>query len=237
MTFSQAALCFAATTLLCGCGISVAREVSAKVLKADGLNFVSGAPKGSSARPLNETSRVAAGEDVHSGDDGRVALSLVPGALLQLEPNSMLTIEQLNIAKDGNATGPTMRRRLRVRLSKGTIVVIVDFDPQSIDWCIDTPHGELSTVSSGLCRLEVSAEKTRLTSLRGEFAFRAREQDPESRVAAGFVQEWPSARVVSFPADSDVRSQQDVQESLSVERILLKLEGRERFIPYPWRQP
>ena len=129
-----------------------------------------------------------------------------------------------------------IRRSLRIRLSEGAIVVIVDFDPQSAGWCIATPHGELSTAAAGLCRLEVTAAKTRLTAVRGEFAFRAHEQDSESRVAAGYMQEWPSPRVVPLPADSDVQSQRDVQESLSVERILLKLETRERFVPYPWRQ-
>ena len=64
-------------------------------------------------------------------------------------------------------------------------MVIVDFEPQSSDWGIATPHGEISAAAAGLCRLEVTAAKTRLTSVRGEFAFRAREQGPESRVAAG----------------------------------------------------
>ena len=185
---------------------------------------------------MKDKSPLTVGETIHSGGDGSVALSLLPGALLQLEPNSTLTIEQLKITKDGNATEGGIRRGLRIRLSEGAIVLIVDFEPQSADWGIATPHGELSAASAGLCRLEVTAAKTRLTSVRGEFAFRAREQDHKSRVEAGYVQEWPSPQVVPFPADSDVRWQREVQESLSVERILLTLEGRERFVPYPWRQ-
>jgi len=234
--FPLTAVCFVAAALLCGCGSSVAREVSARVLQAEGLNSVTGTKKGSSGRPLGETSRVTVGERIHSGIDGRLALSLLPGTLLQLAPNSTLTIEQLKVTKEGNTTERTMSRRVRVRLLEGAIVVIVDFDPPSAGWCIDTPHGELSTASAGLCRLEVTAENTRLTSVRGEFAFRARNESPENLVAAGYVHEWPSHRMASFPADSDAQSQRDVHESLSVERILLKLEARERFIPYPWRQ-
>ena len=194
-----AAFLFIATTFLCGCGSSMAREASAKVLKADGLNFVSRPKQGSNERPLKEKSPVTVGETIHSGGDGRVALSLLPGALLQLEPNSTLTIEQLKITKDGNATEGGISRGLRIRLSEGAIVVIVDFEPQSADWGIATPHGELSAASAGLCRLEVTAAKTRLTSVRGEFAFRAREQDHKSRVEAGYVQEWPSPQSCSIP--------------------------------------
>ena len=84
-------------THLCGCGSSLAREASARVLKADGLNFVTEPKPESKERPLKEESPVMVGEKIHSGSDGRVALSLLPGALLELEPNSKLAIEKLTI--------------------------------------------------------------------------------------------------------------------------------------------
>ena len=99
-----AAIFFVSATLLCGCGSSFSREVSARVLKTDGLNFVTGPKRESKERPLKEKSPVMVGEKIHSGSDGSVALSLLPGALLQLEPNSTLTIEKLKITKDGSTT-------------------------------------------------------------------------------------------------------------------------------------
>ena len=85
-----AAFLTAAATLLCGCGNSLAREVSARVLKADGLNFVTEPKQGSERAPIEGKIAGNVGETIHSGSDGSVALSLLPGALLQLEPNSTL---------------------------------------------------------------------------------------------------------------------------------------------------
>lgn len=207
------------------------------MLQVDGVTSVSTASRQSIDPASRPTSHVAVGETIHTGADGRMALSLVPGTLIQLEPNSTLTVERLKITKAGNAANRAMGRSLRLRLSKGVVVILLEFGPRPTDGSIETPNGALALGSRGLCRLEVKAEKARLTCLRGEFPFRMNEGDFVHPVPAGYVQEWPSPRNVSFPADSDASSQSDVEESLGVERILLELERHERFSPYPWRQP
>ena len=157
---------------------------------------------------------------------------ILPGMLVRLHPGSSLRIEKIRLGKNGNATDEAMSRFVQLRLLKGTVDVVLEFEPQPRRWQILTAYGALTSVRPGTCRLTVTETGARLDSLRGEFAFGSEDSVP---VAAGYFLESPSANRDSFPVETDPAAQENVVEMLAVERNLLELENRTRFSPFPWR--
>lgn len=191
-------------------------------------------PDGRTKRPVVRGSRIHAGETIATAEDGRLAIALLPGALVQLEPESRFFIEKLALGKNGFAAAEAMHRSVRVRLMEGTLFCLVRFETEPPDWILETPHGRLLTGSGGLCRIEVGGGKTRIICARGGFTFQSEDGTVPIPLEPGYVYDWPP-HSTPFPAELDLQTLPAIQLTTNVERNLLELEAGLRFKPYPWR--
>ena len=215
--------------------MAITRKVEAVVLSAEGEASAS-ASSGSPTRfDLRAGARISPPASMVTNSDATLALSAVPGALVELEQESELRLMSLKITKNGNRVQEAIRREVRLQLERGALVASVQFESEPAAVAIDTPAGVLSMSSPALCRVEVRNQITRVTCARGAVAFHpqgaasATVQAPESR-------EWPAGESEHIPADFDVRAIEEIEKSKEVEQKLLGLEERRRLSPFPWRQ-
>jgi len=219
-----------------GCTGKITRETTATLLALEGSVLIQGSAQGEASRAAQPRAQIRKGETVRTGSDASAALMLLPGALIQLGPDSALRIEKLALTKDGNALNNAMSRVVLLSLLEGTADLVVHPEPSRCQWNVETSNGRLASVRPGTCRLSVKQGLTRVTCLRGAFSFVGSDDVTAVEIEDGCFKEWPSERGDAQPVETDSRAQEDVDQALDVERNLLELQRRERFTPFPWRQ-
>src|SRR6266852_550869 len=128
-TESRHTVCrFSSSTILCCLGLSAflgscdrfeTREVLATVLAVDGKATV---VHEANAMPAGQLSLLAVGDRLRTERDGKVMVSLVPGARVVLSRDSELEVEELKIHRLGAAVSHAVRaRNAHIRLLQGSI--------------------------------------------------------------------------------------------------------------------
>lgn len=219
--------------LLCGCREVVTREVGARILALDGPSYLDSFDR--TRRSLALTSRWWSGETLQVGPAAELGVLLLPGALLDLNAQTEVSLDELQLGKDGNASAEAMHRRFRLRLTEGAITAVVLFEAEAAACVIQTPHGSLEFRVPTVCRIEVRPAGTRLICIRGEVHFKALHEETFSIISGGYVREWPSSAMDSLPVEEDSQALDEVEKCLVVERKLLGLQTRERSYSFPWR--
>lgn len=222
---------------LLGCGEHALRGVKGPVLETRGTVFVSSTGSGQESGRLRDRPSVQAGDVIETGDDGQAAFALLPGALVLIEPGSKLRIEELKLGKNGFASAEGMTRLCKVKLDRGVLYALVQWESEPPAWKVTTAHGRLASGPAGICRIETDSVKTRIISARGDFTFVEQPSRHVSPVGAGYAHEWPLPAHDAFPAELDQQTLRDVQRTRDVEQKLLELQQRLQLTPYPWRRP
>lgn len=181
-------------------------------------------------------SRIAPGDTLMTSADARVALALLPGALIHGEPLSEIRVKSLKLTKNGNRVQEAMRRQVHLELARGTLLTSVAFESTGEGVLIETPRGKVSLASPALCWIEVRDDATRVTCARGAVSFHARGDETPTTIQAPAFREWPAENQEQIPADFDVRATEEIEKAKEVEQKLLGLEERRRLSPFPWRR-
>src|SRR5882724_11638941 len=102
---------------------------------------------------LEVNSPLIPGDQVWTGEDGRLEIQLADGSLLRLDRNSRLSL--LNLAdREGSFDDTTL-----LRLMNGSLYIRADnFDAHSRRFQIDTPAGSVFLLSGGSFRLDVGVD-------------------------------------------------------------------------------
>jgi len=102
---------------------------------------------------LEINSPLIPGDQIWTGEDGRLEIQLADGSLLRLDHGSRLSL--LNLAdREGNFDNTIL-----VRLLNGSLYVRADnFDAHNRRFQIDTPAGSVFLLSGGVYRLDVDAD-------------------------------------------------------------------------------
>lgn len=214
------------------CSERLARDVSAAVLASSGFATITRAEREPGA-PVTVGARVLPGGTLHTGSDAMISLMLMPGALVQIGPNSTVRLEKLRLAKNGYATDEAMSRMCLLRLVTGTMDVVVQFEAAPEHFRIETTEGAFLWTDPASARLTATAGRLRVQCTRG-LINTLPANAPAGQLAAGQFQEWPSQSPAKW-AETDASAQSEVEESLRAERNLLELQRRERLRPFPWR--
>jgi hypothetical protein len=193
--------------------------------------------RGNDAQPLTTTSRLSAGDSIRTTKDAQVRVLLVPGMLVALGSDCELQIEQLRIAKDGDAmVDPMLARNGRIRLMRGVLDGTVEqSDIPRVDLIVATLLGEIVARSGSSFRVEAVQEHARILCVRGQLQLHAAHH-LTTALDPGFFEDWPGLVGAPKAADSEAKAQEDLVEALEQEHLLLLLENRERFAPAPWRR-
>ncbi len=209
--------------VLSGCWEGMSRQVVATILSLRG-QIVYSSKKGGSFEPVSSETKLGAGSTLRTPTDGAINLALIPGALTQISGDSELKIEELELTKDGNETGDAIRERIaRVGFRRGEMVVLFDGFAR---FTIQTPQATITVLPGCLIRLDVDANRTRVTCVRGKI-FAAQKPGQISAVEAGYVCEWPSDHG-PVPAADDPQGQIDTTVTLQSGRELRDLEAARR---------
>ena len=188
-------------------------------------------------QPIEAGSQLSTGDVVDTETAARVRVSLLPGLLADIGESSELHIEQIRVAKDGNAMMDAMRaREVRLRLVRGSLTAVVEKNNQAIGTLtVDTPFGIVTAMAGTLCRIEVSDQRARIICLRGNLQMQAR-GGSGAMLETGFFEDWPSAIAAPRAVDEDAQVQAEVVAAFDIQSELLSLENRARFAPAPWRR-
>src|SRR5438128_8160559 len=226
MRHTVLAVCFAVCSLLAnGCSKGISRATAATVLTVKG-RVVFGDAERNNFQSVTLKSRIHNGDTVRSSDGASVDLALIPGALAGLSGDSEIKIEELKITKDGNETAGGMRdRTARIRLNRGKIIVLFSpSDRSASQFAIKARQLTIKPDSDCLFCVRTDGTTTRVTCAKGEVNASADGQSPVT-IAAGYFQQWPTARTEPLLAADDATAQIDVTESLETGERLEKLES------------
>ena len=222
---------------LFSCTRGVSRQAKAVVLSAEGSAMVE-RDGGGTSQSVAIGSQLSVSDVIETGEDGRLRLRLLPGLLAALGNNSQLQIEELRVAKDGNAMVDAMLlRKAQLRLSRGLLDAVVQkADAASATLIVDTPFGLVNASGGCVCRITVADQRARILCVRGTLQIQASNGSP-TVVDAGFFVDWPAPADAVLAADSNGEVQSDVVGALDKVQELLTLQSREVFSPAPWRRP
>jgi hypothetical protein len=215
MRYSLIALSITICSLLANsCSKSISRATAATVFSIKG-KVVFGDAQRSGYQPVTLKSRIHDGDIVRSSDSASLDLALIPGALAQLSGESEINIQELKITKDGNETAGGMGdRSARIRLDRGKIIVLFSpSDNSPSQFVITTRELTIKPDSDCLFCVRTDGTTTRVTCAKGKVNASTDRQSPVT-IAAGYFQQWPTARKEPIPAAEDATAQIDITESL-----------------------
>ena len=222
MRLSVLAIFIALCSLLAnGCSKGITRTTAATVPSLKGRVIVGNA-EGNDFRPLTLKSKIHDGDTVRSPRDASIDLTLIPGALARLPGDSEVKIDELSITKDGNQTaGGMLDRHARIRLIRGKIIIVFSpSDTSASHLAINAGQLAIDPDSDCLFSVWTDGKTTRVTCTRGHINASGEAQPPVT-IAAGYFQQWPTARIQTIAAANDATAQIDITESLEAEEQLL----------------
>lgn len=221
-----------------GCDGRVTRAAMATVLQTNGA--VSVTAKGRSFAPelRGSVSHLQAGDHLRSGDSASIDFSALPGIFVHLGADSDLEIGKLSVTKDGHAMRDAMKaREVRLRLIRGSLVVVVSYADERSRIVVSTPRIRLSARAGSTFRLQIEGEKDRATCVRGRINVRPDRSGARTQIEAGYFLEFPSVtNVPRQAAESGQRAQSETAAALEMEAHLLSLNRREQAAVVPWRR-
>jgi ferric-dicitrate binding protein FerR (iron transport regulator) len=215
----------AVSQLLNGCEQAVSREVLATVLSTRG-QVVCANGKTNDFHPLKSETEPGGGDTLRTLDGGQLSLVLVPGALVQMDEDSELKIQELRLRKDGNETEDGMRNRTaRIQLNHGSIdIVFQRGDESEIRFVINTGEVTVSATEDCTFQVQVQMRRGRVTCARGKVYA----QLPNSAalpVKGGYFLDWADNGATTFSVVDDARAQSDTADLLKAEAELRDLES------------
>jgi hypothetical protein len=97
-------------------------------------------PGSSEFKNLSEGMQLQAGSKIRTGKNGEAVVVIVPGAAMQISPNSEVTVDSMSVNE--TASGETAKRKALVSLSNGTVSALIDPKrSKETDFKIQTPQG------------------------------------------------------------------------------------------------
>jgi hypothetical protein len=215
MRYSLIALSIATCSFLAnGCSKSISRATAATVFSVRG-EVVFGNAERNDFHPVTLKSRMHDGDTVRSSAGASLDLALIPGALTQVCGDSEINIEELKITKDGNETaGGMLDRTARIGLSRGKIIILFSpSDNSPSQFVVKARELTIKPDSDCLFCVRADGTTTRVTCAKGKVNASTDGQSPVT-IAAGYFQQWPTARKEPIPAADDATAQIDITESL-----------------------
>ncbi|MEP6809380.1 MAG: hypothetical protein ABI992_03990 [Chthoniobacterales bacterium] len=222
-----------ATLTAASCTGDLRREVGARIIALEGSASILRSPASPSESATLE-SVIRPGASLETARSSTASLFLLPGALLQIGPESALRLEKLALEKDGNATDEAMERTIQLHLAHGTLDLVVQFESNPGKCRVSTSTGTFSCTTPTTCRFQTGPSGTRITVVRG--AIEIENGGGNFReIEAGFFTDGPAAANLQA-IELDPQAQKDTEEVLQMEQKLLRIETHMRKISFPWRQ-
>lgn len=228
----QYALSFVVLLAFCSCAPAFHRKVSAQVLASSGK--VSGKLAGRHL-PLAKGQWIEEGTTITCGSEGRADLMLLPGILVELGPDSEMTVQRLRLSRDGDQTiHPMVARAAIIRLAGGTLFGSVGQAQTRSRLIVETDAGRISADPQRAFKLIVRRDKIWLLSARGNVDFTAAGGEENVIVSPAQFADLPGDRSAQPAAAARHEIQAQVPEILGVQRRLVALASDSALSFLPW---
>jgi hypothetical protein len=201
-------------------------QVLATVLNAEGkTTFGNRNEIDKNPRLLSAASHVAVGDELKTTRYGKVSLSLVPGIFVEVAEQTDLRIDQLRLAKWGNAMVDAMKSRLAILdLSKGIVRASVSsLGAGEYDLKIKTEVGMVIAGRGSLFTLQMDGPTARITCVQGEVNWKSAHGNSTESISPGYFYASSSGDKTpqrSSPASADAQAQSEVAAALEFASFL-----------------
>jgi hypothetical protein len=208
-----------------GCDRPQTRRVLAQVLDIRGDAFtVSNSTMDSATRtPLRPNSVVDVGNTVSTSENGVAIIALTPGIVVQLNPNTNVTLEDLLLTKSSRTTFFVMESRTaRIRLLRGSIDASIISTITDTNLTVELPGGTLVAAQTSSVHLVAGLDTARATVAEGEVNIRRQQATAADLVKAEQFAEWGVSIGTTFsqssPVDVDQSARQEFDQACDAQR-------------------
>ncbi len=164
---------------------------------------------------MNPDSSFEVGQTIVTTETGTAIISLVPGLMVQLNPNTKVVLDELLLTKSNQITFFVMESRsARVRLLRGSVCAWVAPTITQTELHIELPVGDLVASQTTSFYVGVGRETVRVTTWKGEATVQSKERGPQS-VTEGCFEDWSISTGMPLGPASDI-GEQAAQELVAV---------------------
>ena len=219
---------------LASCRPWFTRQVSGEILAVEGAP--EGILQGKTIR-LTERTGISPGMTIRVPPGSRIDLLLLPGILIELQPDTEVEIERLRLSRDGDESiRPMIAREATIRLLRGALFATVGHAPTRSGLEIETLVGSVIAGSGRAFMTAAEGQKLRIVSARGKVAFAPLDGTPLIKIEPGYFAVLPGASATpQSAAESGAPAQKEVAETIKTESQLRQLERENQASFRRWR--
>ena len=231
-----------ACVLMAACQRDHGYAVLASVFKVEGhATFHHSGPKSQTDEVLSSRSRLAASDIIELRDESTAALSLIPGIFIEVQPHTILKIEELRVSKDGNETADGMQSRSAIiRLQQGAIRArLPNHGAGRVRLRVKTGAGAVAAGRNSLFSLRVDGDSMRIVCVRGKVTWQTKPGSrpmllpPGNFIDAKFDGNTPAE---SKSVSRNVEAESEADAIIGTSGFLDDLTAKERNELVPWRR-
>ena len=225
--------------ILSGCDYIAPKRVLAQVLQTSGEVFaVADSAQVASARTsLTINSTIGPGQIVETASGATAMVSLLPGMVLLLNPETVLRIDDLLLITSRYSTTYYIRsREAHIRLLRGSIYATTPGTIESAELQVATPAGALIAPRAACFYVRAGADTVRVVTSKGQLTFRSNSGGAAQTLDQGYYGNWSpvtgAALSESRAVEGDEEALQQSKEARDLERRVLDLmEKRQNVLP------
>jgi hypothetical protein len=202
--------------ILTGCDHARTRRALARVLQVKGPAFVlTDSDRSAERRALMPKAYVGAGQLVETGPNATAIISLLPGLIIEMKPDTRLKLDDLRVVE----TAAVLRSRYAgVELIHGSIYATTPNVVMNAEFQVTTPGGVLIASKNTLLCLAYARGKVRATVSWGQVRFQSKASSSATvALEAGYYEEWSAITGTPLSApravDSDNEASREAHEA------------------------
>jgi hypothetical protein len=214
-----------------GCDRVATDRVLARVLETNGKAVVIAESSSQPQRtrtPLRVGMLISPGETIETAENASATISLLPGMVLQVNPNTTTAIDKLTLVKDGRTMSfLTESRKANIQLTRGSFSVVTAETYVPTELQVVTSAGVVIALQKTSLYVRATTEAVRLTNSEGTVSFQPRTGSAPGTLDAGYFQDWSvaSGAPVSEPrrAETDPDGSQESKQTRELEGKMPRL--------------
>jgi hypothetical protein len=160
---------------------------------------------------------ISEAQTIETDRDATVTVSLMPGLMLRLKPESSLSIQKLLLVKSGIALEyPMKSRQAHLQLTRGSLCGSTPPIITHVDLRILTPAGTAIVPALTVFSLSLQDDKVRGVVARGQLTFRSKNGAAGEIVAERQFAEWNSSSGAAVSAPQNIETDHEALQDLTV---------------------
>lgn len=213
----------AAFSFAAGCDRPQTRPVLAQVLEIRGDAFTVSDSNSAARTALRADSMIDVGHTITTSDNAAAIIALVPGIVVQLNPNTSVSVEELLLTKSSRTTFFVMESRTaHIKLLRGSIDASVISTITDTEFTIDLPGATVVASQTSSAHLVAVPDIARVTVAEGEVKIQRKQAAAANALNAECFQQWAGSTGAESsepsPVDADENAKQEFEQACDAQR-------------------